>query len=172
MDDAYADYHFYPAKRIPPYNLWVGSQRDSMNATAARRHNIGLVVNCTRDIPFAVPGVSHYRVPVDDRPDDSADMLKHLAAATAMIDDFISSGKGVLVHCFAGVSRSASVTAAFLMLREGLTHRQAMARVKAAKPETFGDSPNFEVALKVFEGTLMERRRGTAASTPRGRAGQ
>lgn len=158
--------HYYPAKRIPPYNLWVGSRRDSMNATAARRHNISLVVNCTRDIPFSVPGVARYRVPVDDHPDEAADMLEHLPAVTAMIDRHLQAGRGVLVHCFAGISRSASVAAAFLTHKEGLTHRQAMDRVKAAKPETFGTSPNFEAALQAF----TEGRPGRAASTPQGRA--
>lgn len=148
---------FYPAKRIAPYALWVGSLRDSRNVEAAKRHGVTLVVNCTRDLPFVVPGVQRVRVAVHDSEEEADDMLAHLPRAVAQIDRHLREGGAVLVHCYAGVSRSASVAAAFLMHREGLTHRQAMARVRRAKPETFGPAPNFAGSLRAFEAS----RRGT-----------
>jgi protein-tyrosine phosphatase len=79
--------------------------------------------------------------------------------AVLAIDDTLRSGKGVLVHCFAGVSRSASVVAAFLMAREGLTAAQAMARIRTTKPETFtgpeGPQGDMSMQPNFLEGLLL-----------------
>ena len=154
---------FYPAKQIRPYRLWIGSEADSSNVAAARRRGVGLIVNCTRNLPALVPGLNHFRVPVDDTSDEGSTFLEHLPRAVVLIDEHLSRGHGVLVHCYAGVSRSASVVAAFLMYREGLTPRQAMARVRRMKPETFGDSPNFFKALVAFQEVLRPSTRQTRA---------
>ena len=145
---------FYPAKQIGPYKLWIGSRVDSLNRVAAQRHDVGLIVKCTRDIPFSVPGVKRVRVPVDDIPDDAAVMLAHIPKAVRAIDETLRHGKAVLVHCHAGISRSASVVAAFLMAREGLSPTQAIARIRRAKPETFRPNANFQVALDTWHATL------------------
>ena len=138
----------YPAKQVLPYKLWIGSERDSEDVAAAHRHGVGLIVNCTRDIPFTVPGVKHLRVPLHDSPAETSTFLRHFPKAIKAIDDHLRKGDAVLVHCFAGISRSASVVAAYLMFREGLTPLQAMQRIKRAKPETFGPTPNFLEALE------------------------
>lgn len=159
---------FFPGKRVTPYALWIGSKRDSRNVGAARRHDVTLVVNCTRNLPMVVPGVQHHRVPVDDSSDEVPTFLQCLPQAVLLIDDHLSGGGGVLVHCYAGISRSASTVAAYLMYKEGLTPRQAIARIRRLKPETFGDDPNFMGALEAFHeflhGTMRAETRGGAAS--------
>lgn len=147
---------FYAAKQIVPYNLWVGSERDSENATAAERHGVALVVNCTKDIPFSIAGTRRLRVPVDDHPADAPIMRVHLPRIVKGIDAALAQGKAVLVHCYAGISRSASVAAAYLMFKEGLSHTQAMERIRKIKPETFGSRPNFVDALEGF-GLILNR---------------
>ena len=142
---------FYPARRIAPYDLWIGSRRDSRNSATAARRGIGLVVNCTRDIPFKIPGVRRVRVPIDDASTESPVFLQHVAKAVNAIQSTLDSGRGVLVHCYAGISRSASVVAAFLMAQEGLTAQQAIARIQRAKPETFTPHANFGSALAHVE---------------------
>lgn len=170
---------FHPAKRITPYRLWIGSEQDSRNTTAAARQGVGLIVNCTRNIPTKVPGVRHYRVPVHDAEDESGTLQAHLLTVVPLIDEHLRRGEAVLVHCYAGVSRSASVVAAFLMYREGLSARQAIARIRRLKPETFQPAANFMAALEAWQGamadvshagTVTARTRGAAASTRASRA--
>lgn len=153
---------FYPAKQIVPYDMWVGSKRDSANLGAAKRHDVCLIVNCTKNLPFVVPGVARVRIPVDDHPDDAGIMALHLPRAVAHIDKCLSRGKGVLVHCHAGISRSASVAAAYLMHKEGLTPQQAMARIKRLKSETFTPAANFLPALRTFH--EITKKQATTAS--------
>lgn len=146
---------YYPARQIV-HGLWIGSKGDAGSAARARRRNIGLVVNCTRDIPAELP-VPTYRVAVDDWPGDADAMLGHLPAAVLVIDDALQRGQGVLVHCFAGIQRSATVVAAYLMWKEGLGRAEAMRLVRTAKPETFSPRPTFGGALGRWQAHLEAR---------------
>jgi protein-tyrosine phosphatase len=60
-------------------------------------------------------------------------LLCHLDGAAAFIDAGQYHG-AVLVHCHKGVSRSASVVAAYLMKSQGWGLDAAMAHLKAARP--------------------------------------
>lgn len=145
---------YYPARQIVP-GLWIGSAGDAANPRAAERRKFGLVVNCSKDIEAELP-VPTYRVPVDDWPKDSPVMLRHLPEAVAVIDDTLQRGQSVLVHCYAGIQRSATVVAAYLMWRDGLGAREAMQRVQAVKPETFSPRPTFARALRQWETRLKD----------------
>lgn len=68
---------------------------------------------CTDPIPSEVPeaGIRHKRIAVEDV--DYADLLIHLPAACDFIEQALNSGGVVLVHCVQGLSRSATVVAAY-----------------------------------------------------------
>jgi len=107
---------YYPAKEIVP-GLWVGSQGDSRSLDFMRRHDIRLVVNCSRNIPSRFrkgQGIKYLRVAVDDAPYEQNEMLRALPAVVPAIDEMLRAGRGVLVHCHAGMQRSAAVAAAYL----------------------------------------------------------
>jgi protein-tyrosine phosphatase len=140
---------FYPARQIVP-NLWIGSAADAVDVAAARRRNFRLVVNCSRDIP---PGldIPVYRIPIDDWAGESRALLKHLPRILPVVDAVLEAGHGVLVHCFAGMQRSAAVVTAYLMWKHGYTAAEAMAGVQRIKPETFTPEPTFVKALQRWE---------------------
>ena len=58
------------------------------------------------------------QVAVPDMPD--ADLLSEFELAVGFIAEGVAS-KGVLVHCYHGVSRSATLLAAYLMKFRGMT---------------------------------------------------
>lgn len=58
------------------------------------------------------------QVAVPDMPE--ADLLSEFESAVAFIAEGAAS-KGVLVHCYHGVSRSATLMAAYLMKYRGMT---------------------------------------------------
>ncbi len=80
---------------------------------------------------------------------------RHFPVAIQYIKDAMSEG-AVLVHCYAGISRSASCVIAFLMQECGLTFMEAMSFVRKKRSIVF---PNFgfQRQLLDFERLLKAR---------------
>ena len=60
----------------------------------------------------------------------------------------------ILVHCMAGVSRSATIVAAHLMRAERLRVKEALAAVQAGRP-FISPNPGFRRQLQYFEVSLQ-----------------
>jgi len=72
-----------------------------------------IVSVCNDAIPAEIPesGIVHLRIPVEDV--DFADLLVWLPTACQFIEQAITAGGAVLVHCHQGLTRSATVVAAY-----------------------------------------------------------
>lgn len=149
---------FYPAREIVR-GLWVGSEGDSVNPRFMKRKRIGLIVNASRGIPMSFPGIPSYRIPVDDDPRCNRSMLRHWPVVVRAIDAALRGGHGVLVHCRAGMQRSAATAAAYLMWKRGMTAEAAMRFMKKRKKETFYPVPTFDRALQRWEDQLRAQGR-------------
>ena len=145
---------FFPAKQIIP-GLWIGSEGDSKDVQFMRDHNIGFVVNVSRNIPQTpVSGVEFTKIPVDDSTRYNDMLLSYWPVTVREIDAVLARGKGVLVHCRAGMQRSAATVAAYLMYKNGLSAKNAMQVIKNVKNETFWPVPTFAIALAKYEKQL------------------
>jgi protein-tyrosine phosphatase len=60
--------------------------------------------------------------------------IEQLADGIAFISAAHQAGLTVFVHCHAGVGRAPLMAAAYLMYRQKLDHRTALARIRAARP--------------------------------------
>lgn len=68
-------------------------------------------------------------------------------------NSFIDAGRkagGVLVHCQAGISRSATVAATYLMCSQQIPMKEALGVLQRARP-CIGPNPGFQAQLKVLE---------------------
>lgn len=137
-----------PANEILP-GLWLGNRGAALDPKFLKEHNIRAVFNFSKDIPFAegVP-ITKYRIAVDDnlQPEE----IRNLELwAAEFVPRIIAAWREapVLLHCYAGMQRSAAAMAMVIM---NLTHadpQTAMAFVRHKRPIAFTPGPNFREAI-------------------------
>eukprot|EP01105_Mastigella_eilhardi_P016025 TRINITY_DN3678_c0_g1_i2.p1 TRINITY_DN3678_c0_g1~~TRINITY_DN3678_c0_g1_i2.p1 ORF type:complete len:164 (+),score=40.56 TRINITY_DN3678_c0_g1_i2:77-568(+) len=120
--------------------LWLGSAIGASNRHWMTRERIRYVLNATGEVPNFFDGdplLTYCRLELSDALNE--DIVQHADT----ICDFIKQAKqrdcGVLVHCQAGVSRSASAVLIYLMKEGHMTLQESLKLVCAAKPNI---SPN------------------------------
>ncbi|HEY9723521.1 MAG TPA: dual specificity protein phosphatase family protein [Oscillatoriaceae cyanobacterium] len=74
-----------------------------------------------------------------------------------LMDRAEKAGQRVVVHCLAGIGRTGTFIAAYLMWRDGLTARQALSRVRGIRKE-YVQSVEQEGYLEDWEIWLREAR--------------
>ena len=102
-------------------SLWLGNRHAALDLDFLKKANISLVINCTENLPFIYDITDEYmalesiRIPINDTSSeqDNIKMQNDLEKILPIIyDKFINKQKNILIHCYAGISRSASVMAA------------------------------------------------------------
>ena len=78
------------------------------------------------------------------------DLLSYFPTSNAFIEDGMAKDGAVLVHCYRGRSRSATVVVAFLMQKHGYSAERALAKVRS-KREIIQPHESFLAQLKLFE---------------------
>jgi protein-tyrosine phosphatase len=98
------------------------------------KNGIRRVVKLFADAPgdFRFPGVEYLVLPAVDAED--YDIRDDAVRAVRFIQDAVSKNERVLVHCRAGVSRSATVVLFYLILSEAYTLPSALLRLRRARP--------------------------------------
>ncbi|XP_053695320.1 dual specificity protein phosphatase MPK-4 [Sabethes cyaneus] len=77
------------------------------------------------------------------------DLIKHFEDTNKFIGDSLAEERNILVHCYFGVSRSATIVIAYLMEKYKLTYEVALHRVKS-KRRFVMPNPGFINQLKLF----------------------
>ena len=131
--------------------LYLGNIAAANNLHALKSAGITHILCVASGVEPRFEGKFKYRtIKVSDT--SSQSLIRHFPAAIAFIKEGIQKG-GVLVHCFAGVSRSATCVIAFLMQEKNMTFEKAFAFASQRRPIIF---PNmgFQKQLSEFEKLL------------------
>lgn len=171
-----------PSKLFPvhimPY-LYLGNDDTAKNRETLDKCGIRYVVNVTSDLPnyFAAgdqqqeqmleggengrPPIEYMRIPVDDN--CSHNLAQFFPAAISFIEKARSEGASVLVHCWAGISRSVTVCLAYLMYSLHCTLEEAFDRL-LKQNGTIAPNFHFMEALTCWERDLFASAAGFSAS--------
>mmetsp|Transcript_12707 Transcript_12707/g.41904 ORF Transcript_12707/g.41904 Transcript_12707/m.41904 type:complete len:107 (+) Transcript_12707:811-1131(+) len=87
----------------------------------------------------------------------NAPLIDYFPEVVSFIDDAVQRGGSVLVHCFAGRSRSTTAVLAYLVARRGWDLGEALVHVKARR-DTAQPNEGFMKQLQAFECTLASSR--------------
>lgn len=142
--------------------IYLGGVEAAMDQERLRVLNISYALTVARDMVDVEP-VSHHHnnsnaswfdehavIPVYDTEDDL--LLMHFQSAIQFIDACLEArpSRAILVHCVAGVSRSATIVIAYMMYKYSMPYGEALSRVQAIRTVV---QPNdgFVHQLQLFE---------------------
>ncbi|NXA39879.1 DS13B phosphatase, partial [Eudromia elegans] len=153
-------------------NVYLGDAWAARNKTALQNLNITHILNAA-DGPYSInTGAKYYNdlqieyYGIEAFDDPSFDLSIFFYDAANFIGKALrTSGGRVFVHCAMGVSRSASLVLAFLMIHEDMTLVDALKTVGSHRD--ICPNSGFLSQLRDLDIKLNEERKGTSASASR-----
>ncbi|XP_067951646.1 dual specificity protein phosphatase 3-like [Watersipora subatra] len=149
--------------------LYIGGEALARDISSLEAKGIKHVVNCSQGRRFGQvntgkdfyegSGILYHGIPGHDSV--KFDISVYFEPAASFIEEGLRSGS-VYVHCHQGISRSATILIAFLMLKRGKTAVDALQQVLQYRPVR----PNngFLKRLAIFQTTLTAGVEGTTSN--------
>lgn len=160
--------HYVPSARGPRGFAWVvagklagtplpGVVNDiDIDLQALKRCGITVLVSLTEQdidqVALARNGMRNVYLPVHDREPPTVSQLQMLMLKMKRL---LLDGEVLAVHCLAGLGRTGTVLAAWLVF-EGITAQEALRRVREIEPQ-YVQSEQQENALSAYEEMLLEK---------------
>lgn len=108
-------------------NIHLGNINSPVNESYIKKHNIRYVINLSTLSYDKIEGVSYLDIPISDIP--NANISAYFPLTNIYIDTAIKLNSSVLIHCYAGISRSTTIVIAYL-ISKGMNMSNAYNMVK------------------------------------------
>ena len=121
--------------------IYLGNYMNAESEHFIINNNIGLVINMAKELnkPEWTTLKRHnqepiyVKFPLEDLP--SQNIIPVVFDVVALMEKFLqTSKKNILIHCRAGISRSASMVIAYLMMKTGMSYLQVYEFVRGKRP--------------------------------------
>jgi len=136
---------YHHVNQIIP-QLWLGNYASSQDIKFINDRNIKVIINCTKDLPcLKINGVFKYRVPVDDNLESTEieAMSNWIIKILPIIDHHYKKGRNILIHCYAGIQRSAIIMMSYLHKYHFDDPNKTYSIIKYKRPIVFTPYMNF-----------------------------
>ena len=137
---------------IVPY-LYLGNC-ESISSENLNTLGIELVINATKTCPFQLEDgiIRNIRIPIDDDLSMSTNikMYRYIKLILPIVDSYIKNKKPVFINCMAGMQRSATIVAAYLIEYRGYNVESAIYYIRKRRPIAFRPGPNFLHTLNML----------------------
>ena len=142
----------YPMSQINE-NLYLGNINDAQNVQKLLKLGIKKVLSLMEETQLLnYPNeIEHKLINIKDFPREN--IIQYFGDCLLFID----GNQKVLVHCYAGSSRSATIVIAYIMWKNQLDYNEASKIVEKIRPIIF---PNYGFIrqLEIFEGLLKQNK--------------
>ena len=110
--------------------IYLGNAYNARDYYNLESKNIGLILNCTEEIPNYFEDCFEYKKIIIDDVND-ADITPYLDEYADLINSYIKNNdKNILIHCFMGSSRSATILLAYLIKYKKYTPEKSLEYIK------------------------------------------
>lgn len=148
-------YFYSPSTKIIN-GLYLGSSYNAYDLDHLTSNNINVIINITYEIDNFYENqlrMTYYKFRIHDNNQD--DITNILTQTYEIIDRHIRNGDIILVHCYMGASRSASVIIYYMMNKYNMTYDNARNYVSSLRP-LVNLSHKFDLTLKNMRLMLRE----------------
>lgn len=138
-------------------NLYLGGENEAMG-NYILTNGIKSVVNVSIEVPRCphVDDKNFLRIAIDDDPNEK------ILPFIQIFMDFMSRAEHnkhkILIHCYAGISRSVSFVIIYLMLRYSISMESAYNYIKSLRPFV-NINRGFHNQVKILDDDIKRRRR-------------
>jgi len=146
----YNEHSILPNEIIP--GLYLGGVTAARDKYNLRRIGVHYILTVAEIDPFYPEEFNYKVLKVDDH--DEQDLSMYFSECRAFIEEGRKSG-GILVHCAAGISRSATMVIMYVMTMQKLRMQQAFDYVCARRPIICPNS-GFRSQLEEYEKILFD----------------
>jgi atypical dual specificity phosphatase len=114
-----------------------------------KKQGVRSIVTMTEDaLPdFWVQGLEYLHVPTEDL---SAPDMEKIDAAVNFINEKIKNKEPVMVHCAAGIGRTGTILASYLVKYQNMSAKEAIDKVREERPGSI-QSESQELAITFYE---------------------
>ena len=132
--------------------LWLGDKNISLNRQFYIDNDIDIVINCSKELPFIDIDIDKIRIKVDDNLEKTEiiNMYNNFEYIVKYINDNLNLCKNILVHCYAGRQRSATIIVSYLLKYSKMNLEKVISLIKYKKEDIFYPKINFIEALKIY----------------------
>jgi len=125
-------------------NLFLGD----LEGALANKDNFDIIINLSTYKYVTIP--LQYFISIEDTP--KQEIVEYINVCNKIIEDGLKNNKKILVHCFAGKSRSSSIILGYLMTTRNWTYEEAFDFVNKQRTSDNPIQPNvgFIYQLKKF----------------------
>lgn len=134
------------SKEILP-GLYVGDMKTAQNKKLLEQTGVTHILAVCEVGKAVYPDFKYLLIPAADNPD--FDIKQYFHECLIFIHTARKSGGTVLVHCFAGSSRSVTIAVAYLSVATSLTTKEGLTAIRACHP-TANPNSGFKSQLAKF----------------------
>ncbi len=136
--------------------LWLGNRKAAADGEFLSKHNVTTVFNCTKTLPFHDSVLRKYRLPVDDNLEaaEIKNMETWAPEAVYKVIAEYNRGETILIHCHAGMQRSAALMAMVLITMTQKPVDEVIRHIRAKRPVAFFPETNFDEAIRGYDRTF------------------